>query len=169
MSNGWFLGKLYPVHGSDGKESACNAGDWDSILGSGRSPGEGNGNPLQYSCLENSTDRGAWWVTDHGVTKTVTWVSDWHFHFLTSHAIFETHSIVHLRFALTWASWVFSYCHHWQAPPISSGSLHLPAHMKSMGSKQVCGAFSICPMPRFQSVWQVSDRFVTLSNFLFHW
>ena len=45
--------------GSDGKESACNAGDEGSIPGSGRSPGEGNGYPLQYSCLENPTDRGA--------------------------------------------------------------------------------------------------------------
>ena len=47
--------------GSDGKESACSAGNPGSIPGSGRSPGEGNGNPLQYSCLENSVDRGAWW------------------------------------------------------------------------------------------------------------
>ena len=47
---------------SDGKESACDAGDPGLIPGSGRSPGEGNGNPLQYSCLENSTNRGAWWA-----------------------------------------------------------------------------------------------------------
>ena len=47
---------------SDGKESACNAGDQGSVPGSGRSPGEGNGNPLQYSCLENSMDRGALWA-----------------------------------------------------------------------------------------------------------
>ena len=54
--------------GSDSKESACNAGDMGSIPGSGRSPGEGNGYPLQYSCLENSMDRGAWCVIVHGVT-----------------------------------------------------------------------------------------------------
>ena len=54
--------------GSDGKESACNAGDPGSIPGSGRSFGEGNGNPLQYSCLENSMDRRAWLATVHGVT-----------------------------------------------------------------------------------------------------
>ena len=48
--------------GSDGKESACNAGNLGLIPGSGRYPGEGNGNPLQYSCLENSMDRGAWWA-----------------------------------------------------------------------------------------------------------
>ena len=49
--------------GSDSKESVCNTGDWGSIPGSGRSPGEGSGNPLQYSCLDNSTDKGAWQTT----------------------------------------------------------------------------------------------------------
>ena len=58
--------------GSDGKESACNAGDQYSIPGWGRSPGGGNGNPLQYSCLENSMDKGAWWATVHGVAKSWT-------------------------------------------------------------------------------------------------
>ena len=57
-----------PFGGSDGKASACSAGDPSSTPGSGRSPGEGNGNPLQYSCLKNSMDRGAWWATVHGVT-----------------------------------------------------------------------------------------------------
>ena len=52
-----------------GKEFACNAGDLGLISGSGRSPGEGNGNPLQYSCLENSTDRGAWQGTVCGVAR----------------------------------------------------------------------------------------------------
>ena len=55
--------------GSDGKESACNSGDTGSIPGLGRSPGEGNGNPLQHSCLENSMDRGAWRATVHGVAE----------------------------------------------------------------------------------------------------
>ena len=58
--------------GSAGKEPACNAGDPDLIPGSRRSPGKGNGNPLQYSCLENSMDRGVWWATAHGVTKSPT-------------------------------------------------------------------------------------------------
>ena len=53
----------------DGKASAYNVGDPGSIPGSGRSLGEGNGNPLLYSCLENPVDRGAWWGTVHGVTK----------------------------------------------------------------------------------------------------
>ena len=56
--------------GSDGKESACNVGDPGSIPGLGRSPGEGNGNPLQYSCLENPTVREAWQATAHRVVKS---------------------------------------------------------------------------------------------------
>ena len=61
---------------SVGKESACNAGDPDSIPGWGRSPGEGNGNPLQYSCLENPMDRGVWQATVRGVAKSWTCLSD---------------------------------------------------------------------------------------------
>ena len=61
--------------GSDSEESVCNEGDQGSIPGSGRSPGGGNGNPLQYSCLENPMDRGAWWATVHGVTKSQTRLS----------------------------------------------------------------------------------------------
>ena len=56
--------------GSDGKETACNAGDPGLILGLGRSPGEGSGNPLQYSHLDNPMDRGAWQATVHGVAKS---------------------------------------------------------------------------------------------------
>ena len=55
-----------------GKQSTCNAGDLGLLPGSGGSPGEGNGNPLQYFCLENPKDRGAWWATDHGVAKSGT-------------------------------------------------------------------------------------------------
>ena len=62
--------------GSDGKESAYNEGDSDSVPGSGTSAGEGNGNPLQYSCLENFMDRGAWQPTVHGVTKSWTQLSN---------------------------------------------------------------------------------------------
>ena len=65
----------YPT-GSDGKESACHAGDLGLIPGSERSCREGNGNPLQYSCLKNSIDRGAWQVTVLGVAKNQTRVSD---------------------------------------------------------------------------------------------
>ena len=56
--------------GSEGTGSACNVGDPGSILGLGRSPGEGNAYPLQYSCLEDSMNRRAWWATVHGVTES---------------------------------------------------------------------------------------------------
>ena len=63
---------LFIPGGSASKESARNVGVLGSVPGLGRSPGEGNGNPLHYSCLENSMDRGAWWATVHGVTKSWT-------------------------------------------------------------------------------------------------
>ena len=62
--------------GSESKASTCNAEDPGSIPESGRSPGEGNGNPLQYSCLENSMDGGAWWATVHGDAKSWSRLSD---------------------------------------------------------------------------------------------
>ena len=61
----WWLG---------GKESICQCRRWGSTPGSGRSPGGGNGNPLQHSCLGNHMDRGSWWATVHGVTKSQTWL-----------------------------------------------------------------------------------------------
>ena len=65
--------------GSDSKESTCNGGDMHSIPGLGRSPEEGNSYPFQYPCLENFMDRGAWQATVHGVTKSQTQLSDFHF------------------------------------------------------------------------------------------
>ena len=62
--------------GSEGKESACNAVDLVVVPVVGRPPGEGNGYPFQYSCLENSMDRGAWWVMVHGVAKSQTRLSN---------------------------------------------------------------------------------------------
>ena len=64
-------GKGFPG-GSDSKASTCNAGDAGLIPRLGRAPGVGNGSPHQYSCLENPTDRGAWWATVHGVAKSQT-------------------------------------------------------------------------------------------------
>ena len=81
---------IYCVHfmsiigGSQGKESACRAGDPSSIPGSGRSPGEGNGNPLQYSCLENPMDGGTWWAIVHRVAKSQTRLRDYK-HILNRH------------------------------------------------------------------------------------
>ena len=60
----------------NGKESACNTGDLSLTPGLGRSPGGGHGNPLQYFCLENPMDRGAWWATVHGVAKSRTQLMD---------------------------------------------------------------------------------------------
>ena len=65
--------------GLEGKASACNAGDLGSIPESGRSPGEGNGTPLQYSCLENPMDGGAWEAAVHGIPKSQTWLSNFTF------------------------------------------------------------------------------------------
>ena len=70
LSITWFPGC------SDSKVSACNAGDPGSIPRSGRSPGKGNDNPFQYSCLKNSMDGGVWWATVHGVSKSWTWLGD---------------------------------------------------------------------------------------------
>ena len=70
--------------GSDGTESTYNVEDWCLIPKSGKSPGEGNGNPLHYSCPKNPMNRGAWRATVHGVAKSRTQLSDWHLniHFL---------------------------------------------------------------------------------------
>ena len=72
---------IYHIHwgfpgGLVGKESACKVGDPGLIRESGRSPGEGIGDPLQYSCIENTRDRGAWQATVHGITKSQTQLSD---------------------------------------------------------------------------------------------
>ena len=94
---GWYVPNVDPEikpplsGGSVSKESTCNAGDLGSILGLGRSPREGNGYPLQYSCLENSMDRGAWQATVHGVTKSWT---------LLSNSYSLTHSLIHSMFVL---------------------------------------------------------------------
>ena len=65
----WLEQYRFPI-GSDGKESVCNTVDPGSVPGLGQSPGEGNSYPLQYSCLENPMDRGAWWAIVHGVTES---------------------------------------------------------------------------------------------------
>ena len=93
--------------GSEGKESACNAEDPSSIPGSQISPGEGNGNPVQYSCLENSMDRGVWQATIHGVTKSRKQLSNQHFHFHCSmekniKSIFSyTHTQIYISLQVT--------------------------------------------------------------------
>ena len=76
-------------YASDSKESACNVGHLGSIPELGRSPGEGNGYPLQYSGLENSTYRGAWQATVHGIPKSRTWLRNFHFYFHMAASIAE--------------------------------------------------------------------------------
>ena len=87
----------YPLQafpgGSDGKESACNAGDPGLIPGSGKYPGEENGNPLKYSCLESPMDGGAWWALVHGVAKSQARLNDQHFHPLQSRLQSRTASV----------------------------------------------------------------------------
>ena len=84
---------------SDGKETACHAGDPGLIPGSGRSPGEGNGIPLQYSCLENSVDRGAWWATVLGIARVG---HDW-----------ATNTSLHTYFISSWSPFLLCFCLMW--------------------------------------------------------
>ena len=86
-----FLPLRFPC-GSDGTDSTCKAGDPGSLPGWGRSPREGNGNPLWYSCLENPTDRGTWWATVHGVAKSRRQLSNYHFSTFASQ-----HCLAHCR------------------------------------------------------------------------
>ena len=81
---------------SEFKASACNVGDLGSIPGLGRSPGEGNGNPLQYSCLVNPMDGGAWWATVHGVSKSRLRLGDF-----TSLQELDTTEGLHFHFSLS--------------------------------------------------------------------
>ena len=89
--------------GSDGQEFSCNVGDLGSIPGLGRSPRGGHGNPLQYSCLENAMDRGAWWATVHGVAKSQTRLSDFTF-FLNKRILKIRTSLFEIWYQLYWAS-----------------------------------------------------------------
>ena len=92
--------------GSEHKEFAHNAGDPGSIPGLGRSPEEGNGNPLKYSCLENSMDRGAWWAIVHGVTKSQTWLNKSHSHTHT-HTHTHTGQVLPKREKKFWSSYYY--------------------------------------------------------------
>ena len=93
-------------NGSDSKESASNVRDPGSFLGLGRSPGKWNGYPLQYSCLENSIDRGAWWTTVHRVTKSWTQLSNYHFHIekVWKHALSNLSFLILDQFPITLAN-----------------------------------------------------------------
>jgi len=93
---GYSSGSTYFPGSSDSKESACNTGDMGLILGLERSPGEGNGYPLQYSCLENSMDRGAWQATVHGIAKSWTQLILSFSHVATDDAVLLLGSLHHV-------------------------------------------------------------------------
>ena len=92
--------------GLDSKASTCNVGDLGSIPVLGRSPGEGNGNLLQYSCLENSTDGGAWWATVHGVAKSQIQLSNFTQHLRSQ--ILQWTDLEAMEFMLPWESYLNS-------------------------------------------------------------
>ena len=110
MTNQFIVQLSHPYFpdGSDGKASAYNAGDLGSIPGLGRSSGEGSGTLLQYSCLENPMDGGAWWATVHGVAKSWTQLSD--FTSLHSHPYMTTGKTIALtRWKLCWQTNVSAF------------------------------------------------------------
>ena len=111
--------------GSEVNASACNAGDLGSIPGSGRSPGEGNGNPLQYSCLENPMDGGAWWATVHRVAKSQTRLSNF------THSLTQT-----LAGAAYPGSWLLGYLALtvWSGPRVLLFSCSLGSALKHLTS-----------------------------------
>ena len=120
---------------SNGKESA---GDQGSIPGLGRSSGEGNGNPLQYSCLENSMDREAWWATVRGVAKSWTWLTDSHIH---THTHTHTHN---WRASEIW--WLSSQWRtSWRRKDVCGCSL--PAPKKTWKASQKCVKDMLCHLP----------------------
>ena len=126
-----------------GKESACDVGDLGSIPGSGRSPGEGLGNPLQSSCLDNLMDRGAWQVIVHGIAKSQARPSDQHF----QKGYTDGRELL----------WVWG--------PVSQPPLHLCASwgpwswvLQTQTSNTIPGPFQVCGPRRISNLW------VTLSK-----
>ena len=96
----------------------CNAGERGSIPGLGRSPGEGNNYPLQYSCLENAMERGAWQATVHGVAKRWTWLSNWTIEMVwlcLSERESESHSVV------SNSLWLHGLYSPWNSPDQNTG------------------------------------------------
>ena len=114
--------------------SAYNAGDLGSIPGSGRSPGEGNGKPLQYSCLENPMDGGAWWATVHGDTRSRTRLSDFTF-------TFTLYEVCELLVRVKWTD-VSKACQIVSAHLLLASFTSLPLHKNSGPSTSYFGLVS---------------------------
>ena len=123
--------------GIDGKESACDAGDLCSIPGSGRCPREGNGNPLQYSCLENPMDRGAWWPIGHGVARvghdfmTKPWVE----RCVNTHLYIHVYRFVCIFIHTHTCTWVCTYVHVCMHIPPTRGSQITPKAERELEHK----------------------------------
>ena len=127
------------VDGSNRKESACNEGDLVLIAGWERTPGEGNGNPFQYSCLENPINRGAWWATVHGFSKSWTQLVQLHFG-----SCYGAKS----RNTLKWSTglWLDSRAPKWVHEQDSAGTIAI-----LMGRRD-SWCFLLCPLPRILSL-----------------
>ena len=126
----------FPVN-SDSKESVCSVRDPGSIPGLGISPGEGNSNPLQYSCLENPMDRGAWWTIIHGVTKSWIWLKQLSTHTykvftgISDICSFLSMGKLRLRFVIQpWSGQVGTWAQAISLPNPNSLLLIIVPHMK---------------------------------------
>ena len=147
--------------GSDGKESTCDAWDLGSIPGLRRSPAEGKGYPLQYSCLENSMDRGAWQAVVHGVAKSRTWLSNFHFFFsLRDKLIFKIPATPNILESLAIVGYPLALYLSFQfpllrltapcsAPDSTKHSIISTIRLQSKGSSQVFGSRS----PKWSYQW----------------
>ena len=138
--------------GSDDKESACNAGDPGLIPGWGRSPGEGNGNPFQYSCLENPMNVGAWQATVHEVTKSWTWLS--HFTFTLWCKCLKNQCLLRERFWVNY--WVKSICcqkeSHMFGRKINRNTFNKEKKNPCLGKRK----------PRNLSIWEIEVSFESI-------
>ena len=155
--------------GSDGKESLCNAEDQGLTPGLGRSPGEGNGYPLQYSCLDNFMDRGAWWATVHWVAKSWTWLSTHavcNIQCWTSGSEGERAEWGHLEMVLCCKGSAHFQIFQKQAKP---GLLHLGKKiMSSCTSQELASLSSLKALIRWRSsavVWLSPPQIHTLKSY----